>query len=409
MSNSNSGFKEKSDNDGALCQLSMTDVEAELNHGSQTPVLAKTFNLLSACTTGMTTGNVWAVLGGGIVTSLYNGGPPRAIYEFTLVALLYCPIAASIAELSSAVPTSGGVYHWATLTAGPRYGRICGWFAGWLNGLAWAFAICERWHVFICYLITAAQTRLILHRCKSSDHFDGLCYHPSRDGAGYASSSFVWKDWKNMTGFSSQGFTFLAGMLNGAFGVGAVDAVTHLSEEIPQAAKNVPKAIACQVVIGFVTGFCYLVAMFYAVTDLPKIMNSDSVSPLGEIYLQATGSKAGAWVAISLRGEPSTRLVVMMPLLFGHWIGAVSVRWHSPLYATMACGIFVICMGAIYVGSLTAFNAFINSFVVLTTVSYLLAILPHLITGRRNIRPGSFWLGRYGFAINAMYRPPRNR
>lgn len=37
-----------------------------------------------------------------------------------------------------------------------------------------------------------------------------------------------------MTGYSSQGFTFLAGMLNGAFGVGAVDAVTHLSEEIPQ-------------------------------------------------------------------------------------------------------------------------------------------------------------------------------
>ena len=67
MSNSNSNFKEKSDNDGALCQLSMNDLEAELSHGSQTPVLAKSFNLLSACTTGMTTGNVWAVLGGGIV------------------------------------------------------------------------------------------------------------------------------------------------------------------------------------------------------------------------------------------------------------------------------------------------------------------------------------------------------
>lgn len=183
-----------------------------------------------------------------------------------------------------------------------------------------------------------------------------------------------------------------------------------------RAAKNVPKAIACQVVIGFVTGFCYLVAMFYAVTDLPKIMNLDSVCPLGDIYLQATGSKAGAVGLLTLTICPILCATVGCYITagrtiyslgrddatpFGHWIGAVSVRWHSPLYATLACGVFVICMGAIYVGSLTAFNAFISSFVVLTTMSYLLAILPHLITGRRNIRPGSFWLGRSGFAINA--------
>lgn len=48
-------------------QHSVKDVEAEFNLGSQIPVLAKSFNLLSACATGMTTGNAWAVLGGGIV------------------------------------------------------------------------------------------------------------------------------------------------------------------------------------------------------------------------------------------------------------------------------------------------------------------------------------------------------
>lgn len=51
----------------ASSQHSVKDVEAELNLGSQAPVLAKSFNLLSACATGMTTGNAWAVLGGGIV------------------------------------------------------------------------------------------------------------------------------------------------------------------------------------------------------------------------------------------------------------------------------------------------------------------------------------------------------
>lgn len=57
---------------------------------------------------------------------------------------------------------------------------------------------------------------------------------PSRSGAGYASNDFVWKGWTNMTGYSSDGFVFLAGMLNGAFAIGAIDCVTHIAEEIPQ-------------------------------------------------------------------------------------------------------------------------------------------------------------------------------
>lgn len=59
--------KEKMPGLEASSQHSGGDVEAELNLGTQTPVLAKSFNLLSACATGMTTGNAWAVLGGGIV------------------------------------------------------------------------------------------------------------------------------------------------------------------------------------------------------------------------------------------------------------------------------------------------------------------------------------------------------
>ena len=56
---------------------------------------------------------------------------------------------------------------------------------------------------------------------------------PSKNGAGYASNDFVWKDWSNITGYPD-GFTFLAGMLNGAFAIGAIDCVTHIAEEIPE-------------------------------------------------------------------------------------------------------------------------------------------------------------------------------
>ena len=50
----------------------------------------------------------------------------------------------------------------------------------------------------------------------------------------YASSTKVWATWDNQTGYKSDGFAFLLGMLNGAFAVGTPDLVTHLAEEVPK-------------------------------------------------------------------------------------------------------------------------------------------------------------------------------
>ncbi|KAI2692787.1 transcriptional regulator family: Fungal Specific TF [Penicillium roqueforti] len=375
---------ETKENPGDL-ESSLQGSTKEVTETQVTPVLAKSFNLLSACATGITTGNAWAVLGGGIIASLYNGGPPGVIYEFATASFFYCFIAASIAELASAIPASGGVYHWATITAGPRYGRLCGWFAGWLNGLAWTFAVAgncsmtgsmivysytlyhpevkpQRWHVFVCYLIITwlccltvmfcQRALAVISRIGSFFIIVGFVISvlvcaimPSRDGAGYASNEFVWTDWNNITGYSD-GFTFLAGMLNGAFAIGAIDCVTHIAEEIPDARRNIPKALACQVTIGFATGLCYLISIFYAVTDLSLIVNADSISPLGDIYLQATGSRAGAVGLLTLTIVPIFIATIGCYITagrtfyvlgrdnatpFSKHIGAISPKWHSPL------------------------------------------------------------------------------
>lgn len=109
----------------------------------------------------------------------------------------------------------------------------------------------QHWHNFICYLIVAwiccfavmfAQRALpLIIRIGGFLIVTGLiicvvvcAVMPSKNGAGYAPDHFVWKDWNNKTGYSSDGFTFLAGMLNGAFAIGAIDCVTHIAEEIPQ-------------------------------------------------------------------------------------------------------------------------------------------------------------------------------
>ena len=60
-------------------------------------------------------------------------------------------------------------------------------------------------------------------------------------------------------------------------------------------------------------------------------------------------------------------------------------------------------MGLIYLGSPTAFEAFVGSFVVLTTLSYLAALLPFLFSGRSSVPPGPFFMkGVVGYAVNAI-------
>lgn len=235
------------------------------------------------------------------VYRLYNGGGPGVLYGLISASFFYAFICAGLAELSSAMPTSANVYHWASVTAGPKYGRICSWFAGWWNCIAWIFGcaapslfaanavlamynlyhpnyVLERWHVFIAYLVIIwIDNGIIMFGQKYLARFATLsgticiifyfvsllivAIMPSTTGAGYASDSFVWTDFQNLTGWSSNGLVFLMGMLNGAFTIGTPDGVCHLCEECPNPKVNVPKGVFIQLISGFLTSFTFYIAL----------------------------------------------------------------------------------------------------------------------------------------------------
>jgi hypothetical protein len=108
----------------------------------------------------------------------------------------------------------------------------------------------KRWHVFIAYLIMTWLSALIvmfMNRTLPTITKLGLCLilagvfttilvcaiMPSRTGKGYASNAFVWKEWENKTGWGSDGFVFIAGMLNGAFAVGTPYVILFLPFPFP--------------------------------------------------------------------------------------------------------------------------------------------------------------------------------
>lgn len=114
----------------------------------------------------------------------------------------------------------------------------------------------QRWHVFICYLIivlsccvlvmftnrllpTVLRTGAVLIVSGFFVTIIVCAVMPSVTGSGYQSNSLVWAEWTNRTGYSSDGFVFIAGLLNGAYAIGAIDCITHIAEEIPQYAISI--------------------------------------------------------------------------------------------------------------------------------------------------------------------------
>src|SRR2546423_5450072 len=56
---------------------------------------------------------------------------------------------------------------------------------------------------------------------------------------------------------------------------------------------------------------------------------------------------------------------------FSGIVGRVSPTHRNPFNATFVCGCCCTILGCIYIASQTAFNAFVASFAILTTMSYL--------------------------------------
>jgi amino acid transporter len=168
---------------------------------------------------------------------------------------------------------------------------VLGFFAGSINFFGWLFdfasitqivsnvavqlyaifhpdLVIEAWHVYIAYLLI---TWLVAAICIFANRTIPTLQHAgmvlvivgglvtiivlaAMPGA-HASHNFVWKDFENITGWGN-GVAFLTGVLNGAFTIGTVDAITHLAEELPNPKVDLPKGVFAQILLGFLSKSC---------------------------------------------------------------------------------------------------------------------------------------------------------
>ena len=150
-----------------------------INVSGHVQELDRNFGVFSICCIAIMNNNAWASGGGSLVIALYNGGGPGVLYGLMAATFFYAFISLSLAELVSAIPSSANVYHWASVTAGPKYGRICSWFGGWWNSLAWIFGTSS-----VCLFCQSRQATLGRRRTNllSKRRLQTVALTPEDDG-----------------------------------------------------------------------------------------------------------------------------------------------------------------------------------------------------------------------------------
>jgi amino acid transporter len=268
---------------------------------------AISFSIISILTGAVTLYGVGLNAGGPIVMSI--GWP--------LVTLFVLFVAASLAELASAIPTSGALYHWASLLGGPTWG----WLTAWLNLIGLIAAIagidygCAQFMtpllglketpqnfmaVFAVLLLSHAILNHIGIRTVARLNDFSAIYHVAGVAIVVLALAFFAPkqpvSWLFTTTFTTvkdqpYWFAFLGGLLQAQWTYTGYDASAHTIEETKNARVSAPWGIYLSVVISGLFGYIMLVFVTLAIKDLGA--TAGAANPFIFIFEQALGGTFG--------------------------------------------------------------------------------------------------------------------
>ncbi|KAF8069535.1 BAT1 [Scenedesmus sp. PABB004] len=111
----------------------LADDDAKLRALGYTPVLWRAWGAFTAITLTISAMSVLTSITASFGTGLTYGGPVVCVWGWIGASFCMLCVALGMAELSSAYPTSGGMYYWQFRLAGPKVGPFACWITGWLN------------------------------------------------------------------------------------------------------------------------------------------------------------------------------------------------------------------------------------------------------------------------------------
>ncbi|KAI1213951.1 putative GABA permease [Annulohypoxylon truncatum] len=398
----------------------------------------------------------WSALGGTLIVGIVSGGPLVMIYAWIGVSLFSLAVAFSFAEMCSAYPVAGGQYSWVAVLAPSRWARGMSWVTGWFmlvgliaNGsvnnfiaanfilgmanLANPDYVIERWHtVVITYFIILTVGNVNIFAPKAMNKitqvilvwnivsFFVITITMVATKKEKQEPSFVFQEFRNDTGLSAP-LGVIAGLLQTFYSMCCYDAPAHMTEEMRNASRDAPKAIVAAVVLGAITGLCFLIAAYFCIGDIDSVANSSTGVPLIQIIYDCTGSVAGTCFlsslitvillvcANSIMAEGSRALWAFARdngLPYSKTISSVHKKFQVPVVAIIICMVIQAALNTIYIGTYTGFNTVISiaaeGFYVSYAIPLLSRLMSHFSGAEVRLQGGYYSLGRWGVPLNMI-------
>ncbi|KAJ3578905.1 hypothetical protein NPX13_g1661 [Xylaria arbuscula] len=399
--------------------------DIELVRLGKKPVLRRNFGFLAILGFSCTVLITWEGILVLFISAYQNGGPSGAIYGYIVVWVGTLSIFATLSELVSMAPTSGGQYYWVSMLSPPGARKFLSYLTAWLVLTGWQATVAsaaylagtliqglillthpeyantiQNWHgtllfwgvVLFAFAVNSSGGTILakFEGIFLVIHILGffatilpltLLGHPT-------SSEAVWNTWLNLGGWQTQGLSFSIGILGNAFSFLGADAAIHMSEEIGNAAIVLPKSLLTGVMLNGTLGFAMLIAFLYYVGDIEQAAAENPLYPFMAALKQGLNSTAGAAaiVALIIFMSSSTTTGVLAAASRVYWAFArdrglpaweflkkVDSKTGIPFHAVLVTAVISIILALINIGEAAAFTGTISISISGLFASYLIA------------------------------------
>jgi amino acid transporter len=372
---------------------------------------------------------------------LKMGGPAEMAFGWPLVTLFTLAVVCSMAELASALPTSGAMYHWSCRLGGKGWG----WFTAWFNIIGQIAAIASIDYgcaLFVTPLIGLEATtrnllivygaillshalinhfgiRLVawLNDFSVTVHIVGvivivgalLIFAPKQPASFFfarvTNNDLGWPYW----------WGFIIGLLQAMWTYTGYDASASVSEETVDPGRRAPWGMVMAVVVSSVVGYLLLFALTLSIKDINGALNAtdasgNSIPAVIAILIAALGERAGVlfsalaamamWFCGLSAVTWSSRVIWAFArdegLPASEWWKRVSHKHSTPVFAIWLCAIAAF-LAAVYSEAYTVVTSIST---IGLYISYVLPVVLHLRVGK--IERGPWHLGGYSKAINIV-------
>lgn len=225
-------------------------------------------------------------------------------------------------------------------------------------------------------------------------------------------ASFVFGDYENATGWTSNGYVILIALLQAQYTLTGYDASAHMTEETRNAQIAGPVGMILAILVSAVTGFIFIIGFLFCIQDLSGTINTSTGFPVTQIMVDCVGNNGAIGLMIVAMGAcwfcgfasvtANSRMIYAFSrdgaIPGSHLWHTINHKLETPLNAVWLAVTVAACLALPYLGNTTAFSAVTSIATIGLYLSYGAPVLCKLLYPT-HFRPGPFNLGPFSTVI----------